>query len=145
MNLIEYDFYFAGKAFFEVCCSNSLKIKYDLEPSYFYKIFNKNDVFYCCGVKKNNFFYLGKIDYFSSGLILPNSKSCAKYKKELMIIEKLLYHSKEEDFILLQNSFTVFPLNCFYCGKKIINPNYPIGADCEKYYGKYSPKVFKEI
>jgi len=140
MSLIEYDFYFAGKSFFEVFCNNSLAIKYGLELSYSYKIFNKNDVFYCCGIKNNSFFYLGEIDYFSSNLILPNGKVCAKYKKELMVIEKLLHHSKEEDFVLLENSFSVYPLNCFYCGKKTINPNYPIGADCEKYYGRYSTR-----
>ena len=122
MSLFDYDVYFAGNALFEVYCTNNLVVRYELENSYCYRITKKNDVFYCHGIKGKNYFYLCKIDYFSCNLILPSTSLCAKYKKELMVIEKLLFHSKEEDVFLLENNFTVHPLNCFYCGKKTINP-----------------------
>ena len=134
---IEYDHYFAGNAFFAIIPNNNLIVKYGLKQLYQYRICERNKFFYCSFIENNYFNFLGILDYHSSKIFLKFSNYCGRNEKELMVLEKLLCHSKEEDFILLKNSFTIQPLCCFCCGKLIINPNNVFGPDCEiKNYGR---------
>ena len=135
---IEYDWYFAGNAFFEVLLNNNLIVKYGLQPSYRYKIIKKNNFFYCHLINDNCFLLLGKIDYFDSKLILTNKSKITKDDMRIMIVEKLMIYSKEEDYNLINNNFTIQSLCCFLCGKNILTPYYPFGFRCGKNYGQYA-------
>lgn len=139
--LINYDDYFAGNAHFVVIPNNNLILSHNLKEEYEYKIFKKDNIFYCSYVINNNFVFLGFIDFFSAKINLPKYFFCANNKKELMVIEKLLFHTKEEDEFLIENSFAIHPLKCFFCGKTSINPNSPFGIDCELIHGRNTRRM----
>lgn len=141
MIIIEYDWYFAGNAHFNVYPNNNLTIKYNLDSCYTYKIVKQNDFFYCSLIKDNSFFFLGKFNYFCCDLNLPIKPRYAKDNMVVTIIEKLLFCSKEEDYSLIEKSFAVQPLCCFHCGKSTLNPNYPFGYDCGEIYGQNSTRM----
>lgn len=141
MITIEYDWYFAGNAYFNVLPNNNLIIKYGLNSFYSYKIIKKDDLFYCSLIKNNSFFFLGNFNYFCFNLNLPNKTKYAKDNMEVMIIEKLLFYSREEDYSLIEKNFTIQPLCCFHCGKDILNPNYPFGYECGEIYGQNSTRM----
>lgn len=134
--LIDYDDYFLGKASFDVYPNNNLILEYGFKSNYQFKIYEFKQKFYSFSIEKNSFYFLGTIDYFFGKINLPFNNSNVINKKEFLILEKILHHSKEEDFVLLKNNFVIHPLNCFYCGKKLINPNNILGPDCEMRHGR---------
>lgn len=139
--LINYDDYFSGNAHFVVIPNHNLILSHELKEEYEYKICKKNDVFYCSCLINNNFVFLGFVDFFSAKINLPKYFFYAKNKKELMVLEKLLFHTKEEDEFLIENSFAIHPLKCFLCGKISINPNSPFGIDCELIHGRNARRM----